>query len=240
MAIQIRLRSLMGVIGALAGVTAVYRELDWEFVVLLFIGIAVAAATSLLLKGRRGVSWWCFIIGATGTNLLSVMLVIFYHDVFGFIIFLFVLMLFLPASVGSGAAWAAIATVRTTTNRRSATLAWTLVFALGLLPLSMPFRSWPLRAAFFVSMSSMDHLADRLAAGQLVHTPVRAGCFTIVGTAGDLSTGNVALIIDLDPAGRTAFVRIGSLLEPERRVGPLYNLSVEENMCGRWWFQQED
>jgi hypothetical protein len=29
-------------------------------------------------------------------------------------------------------------------------------------------------------------------------------------------------------------------LEPERRVGPLYNLSVEENMCGRWWFQQED
>jgi hypothetical protein len=64
--------------------------------------------------------------------------------------------------------------------------------------------------------------------------------FTVVDTAEDLSTGNVALVLDLDPAGRTAFVRIGSLAQPERRLGPLYNLIAEEYMYGRWWYQQED
>ena len=230
----------MGAVGAVAVVITVYRQEGWESVIVLFMGLIVAAATSLSLMGRRGVSWWCFIGGTTGTNLLSMVTFIFYDNIYEMFMFFFVSILFLPASVGSGAAWAAMTTARTTTTRRSAIFAWALVFALGLLPLSMPFKSWPLRAAFFVSVSAMNRLADRLAAGQLVATPVRAGLFTVVGTAQDLSTGNVALIIDPDPAGRTAFVRIGSLVQPERRVGPLYNLSTEKYMRGRWWYQQED
>jgi hypothetical protein len=240
MAFQVRLRSSMGVIAALAVVTAVYRQEGWEFVILLLIGLVVAAATSLSLLGRRSVSWWCFISGSTSTNLLTMVIFIFYRNIHGIVIFLFVIVLLLPASVGSGAAWAAMTTARTTTNRRSPVFAWALVIALGLMPLSMPFKSWPLRAAFFVSMSEMNRLADRLAARQPISTPVRAGVFTVVGTAADLSAGNVALILDLDPSGRTAFVRIGSLVQPERRVGPLYNLGAEEYMCGRWWYQQED
>jgi hypothetical protein len=237
---RVRIRLLMGVIGVFAGVITVYRELGWEFVIALLIGSIVAAATALSLRGRRRVSWWCFIGGTTGTNLIATVISVFYRNVLGDIVALLVLLSLMPVSVGSGAVWATESNVRTSSSSRFRMFAWALVFGWGLLPLSMQFRSWPLRAGFFVSMSAMNRLADRLSSGRIVTTPVRAGIFTVVGTAEDLTTGNVALIVDLDPGGRTAFVRIGSLVQPERHVGPLYNLSAEEHMRDRWWYQQED
>jgi hypothetical protein len=222
------------------GVFTVCRQLGWEFVILLFMGFIMAAATARSLLGKQGVSWWCFISGVTSANVISLLIIIFYQTFYGYIILFFSLILLVPTSIGSGVAWAAIRTAPTTINTRTAVFAWVLVFALGLMPLSMPYKNWPLRAAFFVSMSAMNRLADRVAARQIIRAPVRAGLFTVVDTAEDLSTGNVALILDPDPAGRTAFVRIGSLAQTERRLGPLYNLIAEEYMYGRWWYQQED
>jgi hypothetical protein len=240
MAIQIRIRSLMGGIGALAGIITVYRQLGWEFVIGLCIGAVMAAATARSLTGKQGLSWWCFMSSATVANLMSFLIIIYYRNIYGYIIFFFLLILLVPTLFGSGVAWAATITAPTTTNRRSAVFSWALVFALGLMPFSMTYKSWPLRAAFIVSMSAMSLLADRVAARQPIPIPVRAGVFTVVDTALDPGTGNVALILDLDPAGRTAFVRIGSLALPGRRLGPLYSLFAEEYMYGRWWHQQED
>jgi hypothetical protein len=240
MAIQVRIRSLMVGIGALAAVITVNRQLGWEFVFVLIIGFVMAVATARSLMGRRGVSRWCFISGVTSANSIGLLIIIFYRNVYSYIILFILLLLLVPTSIGSGVAWASMTTALTTTNRRSAVFAWALVFALGLMPLSMPYKSWPLRAAFFISMSAMNRLADRVAARQHIGAPVRTGLFMVVDTTEDSSTGNVALVLDHDPTGRTAFVRIGSLSRPERRLGPLYNLIAEEYMCGRWWYQQED
>jgi hypothetical protein len=108
-------------------------------------------------------------------------------------------------------------------------LAWPLVFALGFFPLTMLFTRWPLRLAFLASAPAMDRLADRVAAGRSVTSPEWAGLFRVVGSAVEPSNGNVGLIIDPDPSGRSGFVRLGAPggVPAGRAGGPFYDLYLE-------------
>ena len=88
----------------------------------------------------------------------------------------------------------------------------------------------------------MEHLADRVESGQAVTSPEWAGLFRVVASAVDPSTGNVGLIIDADPSGRSGFVRasVGPGIPAARSDGPFYNLNFDLQLRGRWWYECED
>jgi hypothetical protein len=106
----------------------------------------------------------------------------------------------------------------------------------------MLFTHWPLRVAFFASKPALDRLADRVAAGQALRGPVRASLFIVIGAAVDPSSGNVGLIIDPDPSGRSGFVRpgLGPSATPGRVTGPFYNLDFDLELFDGWRYQTED
>jgi len=64
----------------------------------------------------------------------------------------------------------------------------------------------------------------------------------VVGSAVDPSTGNVGLIIDPDPSGRSGFVRvsIGPRIPTARSNGPFYNLNFDLQLRERLWYECED
>jgi hypothetical protein len=95
---------------------------------------------------------------------------------------------------------------------------------------------WPLRVAFLVSRPALEHLADRVAAGQALTLPVRAGVYSIVGFATDPSTGNVALITDADPGGRSGFVRH----RPGTPHGPFRSLWMGMRLSRTWAYEMEE
>src|SRR5262245_6908130 len=102
---------------------------------------------------------------------------------------------------------------------------------------------WPLRLAFLASRPAMERLADRVAAGRAVTSPEWAGLFQIVGSAVDPTTGNVGLITDPDPAGRSGFVRLSPAVRvdgPYWNYRPFVNLNINEHLTGPWWYQNED
>jgi hypothetical protein len=121
-------------------------------------------------------------------------------------------------------------------------LAWPLVLVLALLPLSMLITFWPFRLAFLASRPAIERLADRVAAGHAVTSPEWTGLFRVVGSVVDPSTGNVGLVIDPDPSGRSGFVRVG--VDPSvlvgRSNGPFYNLDFDLQLSERWWYECED
>jgi hypothetical protein len=85
-------------------------------------------------------------------------------------------------------------------------------------------------------------VADRVGVGQAVTSPEWVGLFRVVGSAVDPSTGNVGLIIDPDPSGRSGFVRLspGPNKPGGRRNGPFRNLNFDLQLRGRWWYGRED
>jgi hypothetical protein len=115
-----------------------------------------------------------------------------------------------------------------------------LVLVLAFAPLSMLFTLWPLRLAFFASRPAMDRLADRVNAGQAIGSPEWAGLFRVVGSAIEPTKGNVGLIIDPNPGGRSGFVRTGPGVPAKKNLGPFWNLNFNEHLGGRWWYQNED
>jgi hypothetical protein len=147
-----------------------------------------------------------------------------------------------PLILGFGTAWSAAATRREAVRRRSPLLAWPLVIVLAALPLTMLFTDWPLRLAFLASKPALDRLADRVAAGHAPGRPVLAGLFMVVNSEVDPTTGNVGLVTDPDPSGRSGFVRVSPApsTSPGRVRGPFYNLNGDLYMGGRWRYQNED
>ena len=116
---------------------------------------------------------------------------------------------------------------------------WPLVLGVAVLPLTMVITLWPLRVAFSVSRPALERLADRVAAGQVLATSEWAGLIHVVGSAVDSATGNVGLIVDPDPSGRSGFVRLGPGVPPGQTAGPFFNQSVN-SLGGRWSYQEED
>ena len=147
-----------------------------------------------------------------------------------------------PLILGFGTSWSAAATRREAVRRRSPLLAWPLVIVLAALPLTMLFTQWPFRLAFLVSKPALDRLADRVAAGHAPPRSVRAGLFMVVKSVVDPTTGNVGLITDPDPSGRSGFVRVSPIRStpPGRVSGPFYNLYGDLQMDEGWRYQNED
>jgi len=143
----------------------------------------------------------------------------------------------IPVIIGLGASWVTAATRGPAISRRSPLLAWTLVVMLAVVPLATLSSLWPLRLAFFISEPALDQLADRIVAGRSPVFPRWAGVFWVVNSVTEPATGNIGLIIDPHPSGRSGLVRLGAgSFDP---LGPLYPFPPPEHLGGRWWYEEE-
>ncbi len=91
---------------------------------------------------------------------------------------------------------------------------------------------WPLRAAWLLSRSSLDRLADDVRAGRPLPWRTRVGLFTVVEAEVDRH-GIVCLWVDPDPSGKLGFVQCRPGQVPR-------NIWSEVCMDERWQFIKED
>ncbi len=215
--------------------------------------IGLVAAFGLLYLALIGVLWWmfrdfgrlsafCFVGVATLINALSAALCIYLLNLGGVMLMFLGWLSAFPIVISTGVVWASSAKRRTARPQRSPLLAWPLVLVLSLLPLSMLLTFWPFRLAFLASRPALDRLADRVEGGQAVTSPEWVGLFRVVASAVDPSTGNVGLIMDADPSGRSGFVRVsvGPSIPAAHSSGPFYNLNFDLQLRERWWYECED
>jgi hypothetical protein len=170
-----------------------------------------------------------FAASAGGGNLLVAFLGAYHLNMVGFVLMFLISAVTIPLTLGSGSVWAMVY------PRRKA-VAWTLVLGLGFLPLSM-FTSWPLRLAAVLSRPSMNRLANRLVAGESLTEPEWAGLYRIVAAYHEPRNGNVILVTDPDPSGRSGFVMVS---DPSQPLGQMYNLNHDVPVGGSWRYQNED
>jgi hypothetical protein len=234
--------SLMIVVAAAAGLLAASRSPIGLFVAFGLVYLALVGALWSMFHGFRRVSAVCFGLMAALSNIATAGLCIYRLSMVGFVLMLLVWLLAFPLVFGAGAAWATATTRRAARSQRSPFWAWPLVIALGFLPVTMLLTHWPLRLAFLASAPALDGLADRIAAGQGITSPEWAGLFRVVGSAVEPSNGNVGLIIDPDPSGRSGFVRVVASpgLPVGRSGGPFYNLNLDMRLGDRWRYVCED
>ena len=214
--VRFTIRSLMIAVVGIAGLLAVLSAS----------GLAIAFGLFDLALG--GVLWWmfsgfprlsalCFGGVSTVTIVWCAALSIYLLNIDSLLLMLIGVLLGSPAILGAGGAWATAATRRSSRPRRSPFLAWPLVVVLAFTPLSMMLTPWPLRLAFLASRPAMERLANRVAEGQSISRPEWAGLFRVVGSAIDPAKGNIGLIIDAEPSGRSGFLRLGPGV-PEQRL----------------------
>jgi hypothetical protein len=98
---------------------------------------------------------------------------------------------------------------------------------------------WPLHLAFLAARPALEHLADRVYAGQATGFPRWAGPFRVARTAVDPVTGNVGLMIDPNPGGPTGLVRICPGSPPDPR-GPFGWDDLRVDLGWGWEYREED
>jgi hypothetical protein len=240
--LKIRLLHVMVAVAVLACFFALLVEPSALLVIVVMWSLVLAAIFWASVRGQRVAAFRGFAIASLVVNGSLAGLSIFSYSLMGVVRMALGSFLGLPMILGFGVAWSAAATRRGAVHRRSPVLTWPIVIALAIMPLTMLFTHWPLHLAFLVSRPALDRLADQVANGQAPTGPVRAGLFIVVSTALDPTTGNIGLIIDPDPAGRSGFVRIRqtSGASPAIAVGPLYNLAADLPLNKDWHFQNED
>ena len=239
--IQFRISSLMIAVALAAGLLAAALS-----PITLAIAFGLCYVTLIVIlwsmfRGLRRLSALCFGVVAALSTTLDAVLCVHRSSVGGGILMILCCVCAFPFVAAPGIAWASAATRRTARSRRSPFLAWPLVLVLALLPPSTLVGFWPLRLAFLVSRPALERLADRVAAGQRVTGAEWAGVFRVVGSAVDSATGNVGLIIDPNPSGRSGFVRVSVVQSmPAAPSGPFYNLDLGLQLRDRWWYESED
>jgi hypothetical protein len=236
---RFKISSLMIAVALVAGVLAIMRSAAALVLSVGLLYIALIGVLWWMFRGFRRFSALCVGVVAVLTNTLCAFLCVCCLGMSGIVLMSLVWLFAFPIIVGIGTAWASSATRREARFRRSALVAWPLVVVLAALPLTMLLTHWPFRLAFFASKAALERLADQVATGQPVRRPVRAGLFLVVGSAIDPASGNVGLIIDPDPAGRSGFVRL-SPGPNRRRSGPFNNLNYDLRVCDEWWYECED
>lgn len=164
-------------------------------------------------------------------NVSSAVVCVYLYSIGGLILLALIMFLLMPFVFISGTAWA----VRSTRPPKIAAIV--IVYAIGLMPLLVPATIWPLRLAAFISKPWLDRLADRVAGGEELSKPEWAGLYRIVDAKRQPDNGNIALIIDANPSGRSAFVRFAGSLDA---FGPMVNLNYNEPLGGKWFYQNED
>jgi hypothetical protein len=240
--VRFALWHLMIAVAVIAGFLVLLGTPRGFLIICVLWSLALAAMFWGLLRGQRRRAWWCFGIACFAVNGFIAVLSVYVLNMGGMAGMFLGSLCGIPLIFGSGTAWAAAATRRETDRRRSPLVIWPLVITFAALPLTMLFTHWPLRVAFFASKPALDRLADRVAAGQALRGPVRASLFIVIGAAVDPSSGNVGLIIDPDPSGRSGFVRpgLGPTASPGRVTGPFYNLDFDLELFDGWRYQTED
>ncbi len=232
----------MIVVAVVAGLLAVALSPTALVVTFGLLYVALIGVQWRIFRGFRRLSLLCFGVVVALINILNATLCVYLLNLGGGVLMFIGWIVAFPTVIGTGAAWASAATRRSARPRRSPLVAWPLVLVLALSPLSMLLTYWPFRLAFLASRPAMDRLADRVEAGQRVTSPEWAGLFRVVASAVDPSTGNVGLVIDADPSGRSGFVRasVGPGMPAARSNGPFHNLNFDLQLPERWWYECED
>jgi hypothetical protein len=239
--LRFTIRSMMITVAIVAVFLGLY-ELMGDLLLVALFGVAYVCLIGLLwwmFRDFRRLSALCLGISAGATNFSCFLLCIYLANLDGFVVALIIWFATLPLILGAGSAWALKSTRRNAVGRRSPLWVWPLVVGLAVLPLTMVITLWPLWLAFRVSQPALERLADRVANGQVLVTPEWAGLIRVVGSAVDSATGNVGLVVDPNPNGRSGFVRLGPGVPPGQTAGPFFNQSVN-SLGGRWSYQEED
>jgi hypothetical protein len=204
--------------------------------------LALIARLWWMFRDFRRLSACCFLLVAAPSNIVCAALCIWALGPYGTILNFLVWLLAFPIMLSTGLAWAGAAPRRIARPRRSSWLAWPLILVVAFLPLSMLVTFWPFRLAFLASRPAMERLADRVAAGRPVIGPEWAGVFRVVGSVVDPASGNVGLVTDLNPSGRSGFVRAGAVLRPPagRSSAPFVNLALDRRVSDLWSYVEED
>jgi hypothetical protein len=233
---------LMVVVAVIACFLALLVTFGGFVTMCVLFGLLLAAMSCAMLRGYRALALWAFGMASVAVNCSLAGLSIYAFNMWGMVCMALGSLCGVPLILGFGTAWSAAATRRGTVRRRSPLLAWPLVIVLATLPLTMLFTQWPFHLAFLASKPALDRLADRVAAGHAPRRPVRAGLFMVVNSVVDPTTGNVGLVIDPDPSGRSGFVRVSPTpsTSPGRVTGPFYNLNGDLQLGESWRYQNED
>ena len=144
-----------------------------------------------------------------------------------------------PVLIGCVVAWWGSDHPRGWTSRRIAGQA--LILLCAGLPGSMAATFWPLHLAFGLARPEMIRLAERVGRGEKVPFPRSVGAYTVVGIlVSPRRNGNLAILLDDDPAGPVGFVRIldaSDLIADQLRPHPTdYRISLGEG----WSYMVED
>jgi len=201
------------------------------------IGLFGALYCGVLIRHRRRLAACGLGLATIVANSLIAWLCIYAMSIGGILMMILLALGLLPVALGCGGAWMSSATWDEANGRRLPWLAWSLATVACLTPLTMIANLWPLQLAFGLSRPSLDALADRVARGQTVTGPERAGLYEVVKSSYDPRSGDVALFVDDDnPSG---FLRLG-FRDPFHSSHLFINLNVDVRMDDRWRYQNED
>lgn len=204
--------------------------------------LAVLYAGWLHANGHLRIAGRFFWISAIATNVLYVTSCAFP----GFHVVMLVAAWFLyalPTLGGFGMAWATLTEGGGGGHQATTSRAWLAVIALTMIPLATAWTAWPSYLRFLMARPALERLADRVAAGQAVTSPQRAGSFWIAGSRFDPTSGNVGLMIDTDPNGPTGFIRNRAPRpwgEPFACYRPFLGDWYHLDLVGGWCYHEED
>jgi hypothetical protein len=235
------IKSLMIAIGLVAGLLALpssWRELAIALV-LAIASLPVIGAWWLVHRGYRRFAKWSFCVLATSINVMYVAACVAPEFYVVTPLFLGWLVIILPVLVGLGSAWAMLSKKDGPVRNRHQTAIAVSVLVFAVLPALTLWTFWPLDVAFLVARPTLERLADRIAAGQSVGFPQRAGLFLILSSNVDPVSGDLGLLIDPNPSGRTGFVRVHPG-RPTKVRGPIIGSELNVSLGSGWWYREDD
>ena len=196
----------------------------------------------MVLKPRRRVARWGFLVAATTINLyVAVCCIVPDSNSVAFsLIFPGLLLMGIPMIAALGTSWARLlADDEGADSVQLRDAAGVAVFLIALLPMVTRLTLWPLQLAFLASRPGMERLAKQVAAGTPVSTPQRAGVFQVVASAVEpVAPHYVGLITN--PKGysytRTGFVKLHPGTRP-RTDGPFLGSNCDVYLGEGWWYR---
>ena len=200
----------------------------------------------ILLGGRCLWSWrWRRIaaIGFVGLSILSNCLYVvasIYPDYMLMPLYIAWMLVLLPSIGALGTAWIKLATHDNADPRKSPFISWALVIVLAILPGITISTLWPLHLAFLASRPSLERLADRVEAGQMIVSPHWIGPFRLSESAVDSDSKTVGLFIDPNPGGRTGLVRVHSETPEVHPFALLLGTDTNVELGWGWSYRQDD
>jgi hypothetical protein len=238
--VRFRLPHLMLAVAACAAFFALARGTGWVVSVLLIptgIGLALALTYGLPARDRAQRAGLRFVLLAIALNAVVFFQGLSEFGVVGLIVMLQTSLLVAGVVCVAYASWLTALGDRRT-GRVQGWLRLGVLAAAIVLPFVATLTHLPLRVAVLVSRSAIDKLADEVATGEEVRFPRHAGLVPVVEGVVDRRTGNVGLVLDRSPSGRTGLVRPAPNVSST--AGPFGNRTLDLDLGGGWRLQVED